>query len=392
MAIYFHRATIVGVPANAVAVPLTGVLVTTAALAIALSYVWLPLALVPAKIAGWSLAAVVATARLFDGLRLADVRLPMPTTTATVSGVVALITALLLIRRRTFLALCGLVLLAVVSTWLALPIAHPQYHPGVLEVTSIDVGQAESTLLVTPSGATVLVDAAGPLGPFSTNFDFGENVVGPYLWARGFTRLDALALTHAHSDHMGGMPGIIANFHPRQFWLGPNAATPELARVIASARQHQVDVQLRHAGENVEFGGARFEVLSPPPGWEVKDKPRNNDSLALRVSYGETSVLLTGDAERKIEQYLAQLRPRATVLKLAHNGSRTSSIPEFLAAVQPRFAFISVGAQNSFGHPRREVLERVQAAHVATYRTDTGGALTFLLDGTGVQAHAAVIH
>lgn len=391
MSSYFHRATIVGVPANAIAVPLTGVLVTTAAIALGLSYVWLPLALLPAKLASWALAGISTTARLFDGFRVADVRLPTPTLAATLAGIAALIAAMLLIRRRAPLAAGGLALLVAVSIWLSLPIAHPRVHPGVLEVTSIDVGQAESTLLVTPDGRTVLVDAAGSLGPFQSNFDFGEDVVAPYLWERGFTRLDALVLTHAHSDHIGGMPGIIADFHPRQFWLGPNALTPELAKVLEMAKTHHVEVQLRHAGEQFEFGGARFEVLAPPPGWQVKSKVRNNDSLVLRVSFGDTSVLLTGDAEKKIERYLAELKPRATLLKLGHDGSRTSTIPEFLAAVQPSFAFISVGAQNSFGHPSREVLQRMSGAHVMTYRTDTEGALTFLLDGKSVSARPAVI-
>jgi len=391
MAVYFHRATIVGVPANAIAVPLTGVLVTAAALAVAVSYVWLPLAILPAWIASWSLAAITSTARIFDGFRLADVRLPAPTSVAILAGISALVAAMFLVRQRGRYALAGLLVLVAASTWLSLPIAHPQIQPGVLEVTSIDVGQAESTLVVTPAGAVVLVDAAGSLGPFSSNFDFGENVIAPYLWARGLTRLDALVLTHAHSDHLGGMPALVADFHPRQLWLGPNAATPELEALLQTARDHRVEIIPRQAGERFEFGGARFEVLAPPPGWQPKAKPRNDDSLVLRVSYGETSALLTGDAEKKIERYLVQIEPRATLLKLGHNGSRTSTTPEFLAAVQPQYAFISVGAQNSFGHPRPEVLARMGAAHVLTYRTDTQGALTFLLDGTKVTARSGAI-
>jgi competence protein ComEC len=391
MTVYFHRATIVGVPANAVAVPLTSVLVVTAAIAVGLSYVWLPLALVPARIAGWVLTAITATARIFDGVRLADVRLPMPTPTAAAAGVAALVAAMLLARRRARLAAVGFLLLAGVSVWLSLPIAHPQVRPGVLEVTGIDVGQAESTLVVTPAGETVLVDAAGPLGPFASNFDFGENVVAPYLWERGFTRLDALALTHAHSDHMGGMPSLIASFHPRQLWLGPNAQTPELERLREQARKYHVQIIERQGTERFTFGGAQFEVLAPPPGWQPKAKPQNNDSMVLRVSYGATSALLTGDAEKKSERYMAEGNPQATLLKLAHNGSRTSTTPEFLAKVKPQFAYISVGAQNSFGHPRMEVLEQVGAAHVLTYRTDTQGAITFWLDGAGVTARPAVI-
>ena len=115
---------------------------------------------------------------------------------------------------------------------------------------------------------------------------------------------------------MGGMPALIAAFRPRQFWLGPNANTPELAALLNSARAHQVEVYSRQSGEKFEFGGARFEVLAPPPGWQTKAKPRNDDSLVLRVSYGETSALLTGDAEKRTERYLAQVEPQATLLKL----------------------------------------------------------------------------
>ena len=128
-----------------------------------------------------------------------------------------------------------------------------------------------------------------------------------------------------------------------------------------------------------------MRVLSPPQDWQPKPKPGNDDSLALLITYRDTSVLLAGDLEKKMERLVAAEAPRADVLKVAHHGSATSTTPELLAAVRPRFAVISAGYRNPFGHPRRTVLERLQQNHVQTYRTDLLGAVTFLLDGKSVQ-------
>jgi competence protein ComEC len=118
----------------------------------------------------------------------------------------------------------------------------------------------------------------------------------------------------------------------------------------------------------------------------VTRRPRNNDSLALRLSLGANAVLLAGDAEQRIERFIAAEHPQADLLKVTHHGSATSTTPELLEAVHPRFGVISVGFRSSFGHPRPEVLARLQAAKVATYRTDTQGAVSFFLDGHAVTA------
>lgn len=114
---------------------------------------------------------------------------------------------------------------------------------------------------------------------------------------------------------------------------------------------------------------------------------RNNDSLVLKVRYRDTAALLPADAEKKIERVLVESapQPRAELLKVGHNGSLTSSTPEFLDTVRPGFAFISVGYRNSFHHPRPEVLERLAERHIATFRTDTLGAVVFYLDGERVR-------
>src|SRR5579863_7323437 len=135
---------------------------------------------------------------------------------------------------------------------------------------------------------------------------------------------------------------------------------------------------------NCGFGGAHVRVLSPPRGWLPAAEPRNNDSLVLRFACRNTAFLLEGNAESKMEPALAAQHPQAGLLKVAHNGSASSTSAQFLAAVRPDFAVISVGARNPFRHPRAEVLNRLQTYRIATYRTDQSGAVTFYLDGVKV--------
>jgi competence protein ComEC len=232
----------------------------------------------------------------------------------------------------------------------------------------------------------MLIDAGGSIGPVHSEFDFGEDVVAPYLWWRGIERLDVAVLTHAHGDHIGGMPRVLEDFHPAELWVGVNPETPALTRLYQAAAENSVIVRRHVAGESLDWGGTTVRVLSPPRDWQPRPEPKNDDSLALLIVYGKTGVLLAGDLEKKMERFVAAESPRADLLKVAHHGSATSTTAELLAATQPRFAVISAGYHNSFGHPRRAVLERLHASHVQTYRTDMLGAITFLLDGTSLQA------
>src|SRR5207302_3299016 len=156
--------------------------------------------------------------------------------------------------------------------------------------------------------------------------------------------------------------------------------------MISVARSLNVQVIQYRAGDTFSFGSARMMVMAPAADYQLSVEPKNNDSLVLRVDWGKTSALLAGDVEKKQEHFLAAENVHADLLKVAHHGSATSSTPEFLAAVAPRYAVISSGFRNSFGHPRIDVLERLQQDHVATYRTDLFGATTFYLDGHEVSA------
>lgn len=384
MAYYFHRATSVALPANLLVIPFLQMLMPAAALAVGISYVSLWLAKIPAAIAGFALLGITGTVQWLGGLRVADIRVATPVLTVIIFAGFSVVLAILLIRRRAAYAIAGFSLLALsaVVIWKVPP--PPQIRARTLEVTAIDVGQGDSILLVLPDQRTLLVDAGGL--PFWTHsqMDIGEDVVSPYLWSRGFSQIDAIALTHAHADHMGGMPAIIANFRPRELWLPVGLRDSEIGPVLQATSKFGVRVARRKAGDTFSFGGANFRVLAPDPEFPVRVAHRNDESLVMKVSYGNTSALLEADAEKGTERRVSDEDPAADVLKVAHHGSASSTNYNLLAAVHPRFAVISVGLRNVYHHPRFEVLDRLQHAGTITYRTDEDGATTFYLDGKTV--------
>jgi competence protein ComEC len=270
------------------------------------------------------------------------------------------------------------------------PVQHPR---DALLVEAIDVGQGDSLLLITADGKSLLVDGGGfgggPRQAFQ-EFDIGDEVVSPALWARGIQHLDVVALSHAHSDHMGGLPAVLRNFHPSELWVGNNPAVEAYNALLREAADFHVQVRSLRAGNALTLGDARVNVLAPLAGYQPGAEPANNDSLVLHVAFGATSVLLEGDAEAPIEEAMLEERGLAsTLLKVGHHGSVSSTQPEFLARVSPRWAIISCGRHNRYGHPRAEVLAELQSAKVRTYGTDINGATCFRLDGKNASAEAS---
>jgi len=171
-----------------------------------------------------------------------------------------------------------------------------------------------------------------------------------------------------------------------------DSPSPELQTLLRKAKALNIPVIVHKAGDILEIGGAKVAVLAPPRSAEAHVSRPNDESLVLKISYGATSALLEGDAEKKTEKQVAGENPQADLLKVAHHGSSTSTIPELLAAVHPRFAIISVGTRNVYGHPRLDVLNRLEEAQVLTYRTDLNGAVRFYLDGKTVSSQLAALH
>jgi competence protein ComEC len=389
MALYFHRITVFALPVNIFILPLLVMLMPAALITLLFALIGPAYAVVPAMIVAVFLHIGIGLVHLFGSMAWGDFRIPAPLlwqslvfcallAVAVVLANLPASTGLRWARRAVWAAL----LLAAVIAVLPRPVDHP--HDALL-MEAIDVGQGDSLLLITPDGKTLLVDGGGfGGGPHQApqDYDIGEEVVSEVLWSRGIRHLDAVALTHAHSDHMGGLPAVLRNFHPDQLWVGNNPRFGAYNALLDEAASLHVRVLSLRAGDAFPFGPAQVTVLAPFRDYQPGPEPTNNDSLVMRVAYGATSVMLEGDAEAPVEQaMLAETGLASTLLKVGHHGSITSTRPEFLARVAPQWAVISCGLRNRYGHPRMEVLQALEAARVRTFSTDINGASCFQLNG-----------
>ena len=379
MAIYFHRISLTGISANILVVPLLALVVPLGFLAV--FTMWH----VPAAMAGWLLTVGERIAEWHTHLE-PDWRVLAPPLWLALSFTAALVLLAFALRRSVRFSLAALVAVLALFALIFWHPFPPVVHHGELELSAIDVGQGDSLLVCFPDSKLMLIDGGGLLSfgrQTTQRLDIGEDVVSPYLWSRSIRKIDVVALTHAHDDHAGGVPAIIENFHPAELWTGATPASAAWSAVEDKARHEKVKILRLSSGRTFDFGGARVEVISPPADYVPAGSPTNNDSLGIRITYGQRSLLLTGDMEKPMERRaLIDGEPlRADVLKVGHHGSNTSSIDPFLDAVSPEFAIISDGFENSFRHPHPKVLERLGAHHAGILRTDRDGLVTVRTDG-----------
>lgn len=256
-----------------------------------------------------------------------------------------------------------------------------------LRVTFLDVGQGDAVVLETGDGRTMLVDAGPEESRSGRVWDAGERVVVPYLTYRGIRRLDVIALSHPHEDHIGGMTVVTEEYTPGLV-LDPAIPfpSPVYARFLRAVRKAHCRYIRAAEGTQIRLGRhVVISALSPPAGKADEDVDVNDRSLVLLVACGSVSFLLTGDISAEVESRLAERLGPVTVLKVAHHGSARSTGEALLAACRPKVAVICVGRSNQFGHPSRAVLDRLANAGTRVFRTDQHGAVIATTDGQRVR-------
>ena len=254
------------------------------------------------------------------------------------------------------------------------------WHNGqpdrLLHVTFFDVGQGDAILLQSPTGRKILIDA----GYFPSIVEAHLGRTLPF-WDN---TLDMVIATHPDADHITGLPGIFERYRVNQLIFNGNAkgVTDYYDEMLERSELHKVPIHRAMVGETIEIGdGVKLEILHP--GIKLDGEIKNNNSISTRIVYGNFKMMLTGDAEADAERAMLKtgLPLQADVLKVGHHGSRTSSIPEFLAAVRPKIAIVSAGVENNFGHPHPDVMRRYADLNVAVLDTRCLGSIELITDG-----------
>lgn len=379
MAKTFNRITFSSLFLNFAALPLVALIMISGYLFLFFSFISPVIANYLVQAVNFLINLLLSISHIFDSFSFLSFRIPTPHA-ATIAGYFLFLFILLLpwkkkkIRRMAFAGF--LVFLAVLITY---PFPSTSKY---LKVTFIDVGQGDSILVEFPGQKKMLIDGGGF---FSGDFDIGERVLSPFLWKKGIKTIDYLVLTHPHPDHLNGLISVARNFKVRQFWesLSPveNHFYEELQRNLAPSilkkRMFRTSSHL--------INGTTIDILHPKDSrLRLPFSSNENElSMVLRLSYGRTSFLLTGDIGLEAEQDILENMKliKSNILKSPHHGSLSSSSEEFLSAVNPSIIIICVGENNRYNFPNPIILQRYKEQGATIYRTDTHGAIEITSDG-----------
>jgi competence protein ComEC len=266
-----------------------------------------------------------------------------------------------------------------------------------LKITFLDVGEGDSIVIRLPDSQIWVLDAGGlHVSPAQEEsayiFDIGEAVVSRYLWSQWFTSLERIVLSHTDLDHVGGMAAVMKNFKINRFEYPPIGADPEiLNKLLEIAKTKNIHTYSPHIGTEEHWGSLSVRVLNPDSG--LAEGSTNANSLVLQISLRRFSALFTGDLEKLGEAAILSRQGlrQNQLLKAAHHGSRSATSNALLDAIRPRWAVLSSGRNNPYGHPSPEVLARLRQHHVRALSTMDYGALTFETDGNRYQIKSHVL-
>ncbi len=374
IAYYFNYFTPVAILANLFAVPLVTIIVVLGFLATIFSF-FLPLAQLFSSCNWLFLTILIKVIHLFSRFPGAGIRVVTPP--LSLIGLYYLgIVRIVNFRRsplvRKVVSVGALCLIAI-FIWGNILTSQDK----LLKVTFLDVGQGDSIFIQFPDKRNMLID--GGDGRFNT--------LTSYLWDERIRRIDYLVLTHPHADHVTGLINVLFSFKVGEIWdSGQKFTSPEYEKFLRIIDDKRISYKIVRAGQRLSLTpGIGIDILHPQERFlKGGGSEPNNNSIVMKLSYGKVNFLFTGDIEKEAEELLEiryDVQLHSTILKVPHQGSRTSSTLKFLEKVSPECAIISVGANNLFGHPYKEVVERYRGLRIKLYRTDEVGAVIITTDG-----------
>lgn len=375
VAYHFHRVSIVGIIANVIAVPLMGFIVVPLELSAAfvnmfssgLANLILQIASIFLNISVWIIA-------LFSRLPYSSIWVTTPTIFEIIIFYLLVISAASIKKIRIAKYAATLLIIALISDY-----AYWHYHLNYnknLKVTFLSIGQGDSSLIEFPKGKRMLIDGGGFR---EDDFDTGERIIAPFLWKNKIKNIDYIVMSHPQSDHFKGLKFIAENFNVQEFWWnGDNAESEEYKNLIKTIENKNIKKRIIDTSV-IDINGVKLESLN-----QLKSAiDKNNASVVIRISYGNTKFLFTGDIEKQGETALIKDGKdiKADVLKVPHHGSRTSSTDDFIKSVSPKIAVMSVGYANQFHFPHKDIVGRYEKAGARIMRTDLMGAITIETNG-----------
>ncbi len=396
MAETFHRVTIAGIGLNALAIPVMVALLVTAVPTVVLATFASSLAVWPSKAVALILKVLFALTEVPSLAHWLSFRIPEPPAWVALGFALSAIIAAVTLAKRPRVSWIPLVGVVFFASLISVHPFAPRLSSSVLELTALDCGGGDAVFVVLPDRTTLLIDAGGSRtrntregASQGRRWDPGEDIISPYLWSRGIQKIDIVAVSDARED-LSGLLAIVRNFRVGEVWQGGNSFTPANEGLMEAIQRLGIRIREMTAGDIVTRGTTSIQVLSPARGsgmlsasGSVGDGP-----LVLRISDRGTSALLLGDSSAKLERELAgsSFPLESQVLKVARQGSKTSSTREFLGRVLPQVALVSAEGDGR-GEPSHEMLGGLRSIGARVYRTDFSGAVTVVMDGGSIGVH-----
>jgi competence protein ComEC len=390
VALHFNRVSLIGFLANLFAIPWVGfIIVPISLMASLLSFIFYPFASLLITVNQFFTTLLLKAVRFVASIPFASIDIPTPTPLEIILYYLLFFLSIHLRKgkaiRYLFVGTC---------LFLGADLAYWNLKDGFqknLHITFLDVGHGDSILVEFPKGKKMLIDGGGL---YEDRFDIGKNVIAPFLWNKKTRRIDTLVLTHPDPDHWKGLNFIASRFSIGRFWDSGLRSDSEsflrLEETLAKKRAERFSLNENTPLQTIN--GVEIAILNPPVGRKgpaVYQKPTdlNNQSLVMRLTFKNITLLLTGDIEKEAEERIVrkEYSLSAHLMKVPHHGSSTSSSPAFLQRVRPDYAILSVGERNIARLPHPEVMERYERLGTKIFRTDKHGAVTVVTDGEKIE-------